>query len=331
MVSVYPALTAAGPADPATVREVYSRLHETAGIGAVELPLDAEGRIPDEALVLSLVPAHWDVVLTTVPGTLARVGRNPNFGLASPDSHGGGEAVDHLRRCWSTAARIDSALGRRAVRGIQVVSAPRIAEAIPAGIPPGIHGEPSGTAAARLLERLTDILEAAAEDVPVLVEHCDAEVPGRLPAKGFLDISDEIEVVAALRAAGRTSTGLVVNWGRSALETRSAGGPVDHVDRARRAGVLTGVILSGCTDRDGAFGPAWADAHPPLRDLPAPAGEPTSLLTDEAVRSTLDAAGPLDLVGVKVAVRPHDLTPAERAAAIERNVERIAELVGAAP
>ena len=37
--------------------------------------------------------------------------------------------------------------------------------------------------------------------------------------------------------------------------------------------------------------PAWADAHLPLRDLGAPAGEPTSLLTDGAVRDTAALAG----------------------------------------
>jgi hypothetical protein len=162
---------------------------------------------------------------------------------------------------------------------------------------------------------------------PVLLEHCDAFVAGQEPAKGFLDLDDEIEIVNRLRGDGHTDTGLVVNWGRSALEARSVDGPVRHLERARDAGVLHGLVFSGCAGRDSAFGPAWTDMHPGPAHLPAPAGEPSSLLTDEQIRRCVEAAGPVAVVGTKFAVRPHTLDAAARADAVAAGVEHVQQLV----
>ncbi|WNB86519.1 DUF4862 family protein [Cellulomonas sp. ATA003] len=197
LVSAYPALLTPEPTDPVAVRAVYARLHDVPGIGAVELPLDADGGLPDADLVLPLIPAHWDVVLTTVPGTMARMAQDPTFGLASPDDRGGDAAVDHLQRCLSTAARIDAGLGRRAVTAIGVVSAPtRPGTTSPHESTDGSadRAATDGARAARFAERLAGVLDAGARTgihtrtgaggVRVLVEHCDARVPGQPPAKG---------------------------------------------------------------------------------------------------------------------------------------------------
>ena len=75
----------------------------------------------------------------------------------------------------------------------------------------------------------------------VTVEHCDS-VAGPAPQqKGYLTLDDELE---ALQKAGEQFA-LTVNWGRSAIEGRSAGTPVEHVARARAAGRLGGVMFSG--------------------------------------------------------------------------------------
>lgn len=72
----------------------------------------------------------------------------------------------------------------------------------------------------------------------------------------------------------RVRSGLVVNWGRSMIETRRRVGPTEHVWRARRAGLLAGVVVSGCASRDTECGAAWDDAH-----LPPQAVAAQSLLT----------------------------------------------------
>ena len=64
-------------------------------------------------------------------------------------------------------------------------------------------------------------------------------------------------------------------------------------------------VLSGASDRAELWGAPWTDAHiPPRGSAPALAPARDSLLgLDEAVRF-LRAAGPVPLVGAKVAVRP---------------------------
>ena len=77
------AYTALSPdARPAEVRELYARLRDLPELDAVttvELGLDADGDVPDAAAVLAELPEHWDVVLTTVPGTMERLPREAQY------------------------------------------------------------------------------------------------------------------------------------------------------------------------------------------------------------------------------------------------------------
>ncbi len=47
----------------------------------------------------------------------------------------------------------------------------------------------------------------------------------------------------------RTPVGLAVNWARSVLEGQDVTDPVKHATAAARAGLLSGVMFSGCSDR----------------------------------------------------------------------------------
>nr|WP_246223648.1 DUF4862 family protein [Pseudarthrobacter psychrotolerans] len=57
---------------------------------------------------------------------------------------------------------------------------------------------------------------------------------------------------------------VAVNWARSVIESRDTTAPDRHVELARQAGVLAGVVHSGCSPRPTPFGGAWDDAHLPL-------------------------------------------------------------------
>jgi len=73
-------------------------------------------------------------------------------------------------------------------------------------------------------------------------------------------------VIAAINARYGSGVGIVVNWGRSVLEARSAEGALQHIALARQHGLLAGLMFSGASGQDTPYG-AWRDSHMP----PAPA------------------------------------------------------------
>ena len=112
---------------------------------------------------------------------------------------------------------------------------------------------------------------------------------------------------------------LAVNWGRSVIEQRRPGAAVEHIRFLQQAGLLGGLVLSGCADVETRFGPAWGDVHvppaPPETGGGAPGAyassgvlEPASLMTADSIRDCLSAAGTdqrTGFRGIKVAAPPH--------------------------
>src|SRR5450756_1748773 len=97
-------------------------------------------------------------------------------------------------------------------------------------------------------------------------------IPKRVPA-------------AAATAAAGTRLGITINWARSAIEGRSPDTAVRHIESARTAGVLSGVMFSGCSPVATDFGYPWIDAHLPAREVE---GAPnSSLLTADRIRESV--------------------------------------------
>ena len=150
-----------------------------------------------------------------------------------------------------------------------------------------------------------------------MIEHCDAPRPSWTPEKGFLELDDEIAAVAAATAAAGTRLGITINWARSAIEGRSPDTAVRHIESARTAGVLSGVMFSGCSPVATDFGYPWIDAHLPAREVE---GAPnSSLLTADRIRESVVAAGPVDYLGLKIGLRPASL-------GVEAQVARLATM-----
>jgi hypothetical protein len=239
----------------------------------------------------------WGVVVTMIPTVMQRLHADRRYGLASDDEDARLAAVADVHEALDLAMRVAEQAGRPRVRAVQVHSAPG----------PGW----SGTAAA-LRRSLEELLPATGPDLLLAVEHCDAPRPGRVPEKGFLKAAEEI---AVLRQLGDHRAVLTVNWGRSAIEGRSASTPVEHVTEARKAGVLGGVMFSGATATPGPWGPAWGDAHAaPRGEGAALAGSSSSLLGLDEIETTLQAAGDAALLytGLKITVGDSALPLAER-------------------
>jgi hypothetical protein len=133
--------------------------------------------------------------------------------------------------------------------------------------------------------------------VKIVIEHCDAFISGQHPEKGFLSLSDEI---AAIQSSG-CEVGILINWGRSAIEFRDASRVVEHIESAKSANLLQGLIFSGASSAEGLFGYPWIDAHHPFRKSENHNfGDPESLLTEELAKAAMRAAGEIPLLGIKM-------------------------------
>jgi sugar phosphate isomerase/epimerase len=296
---------AMAPADPVAEEAFYRGVAEL-GVGGLELPLPGAPELEPSWIARNVRP-EWDLLMTCIPTVMGRLHAAPGYGLASADEAGRARALDDVARARDLALRLADEHGQRRVVGIQVHSAPG-----PVG--------GSRDAFARSLERVLAWDLAGAE---LIVEHCDARVPGHAPAKGFWSIADEIAAVRAV-GAGADELGLSVNWGRSAIEGRDARTAVEHVRAAAAAGVLRAVILSGTSDAVTPWGPAWADAHlPPRGRAAALAPSSASLLGPAEVAATLDAAGDGPRIAVKVAVRPPDADVVTRLAVARAALDQI--------
>ncbi len=297
---------AMAPADADGADAFYAALAELP-IGGLEMPAPTAGAdLGAEGLLRRLQPG-WLVMLTCVPGVVAQRGVDRAHGLASSDEAARERALADVARTAELARRLADLDGAERVAAIEVHSSPG----------PGLG---SVDAFARSLETIAGWDLAGAQ---IVVEHCDALVPGQRAAKGFLTLADEI---VAIRAAGSPqAVGIGINWGRSAIEGRSARTPVEHVAAATESGLLRAVVLSGATGAETAWGPAWGDAHIPSRGSdPALAGSVDSLLGDAEIAATLGVAAPDALVAVKVAVRPRDADVAHRVAVARAVLAQVA-------
>ncbi|MFF0223332.1 DUF4862 family protein [Streptomyces sp. NPDC004629] len=290
---------AAEPAVAGERQEFYRQLARMPDIGGLEVPFAAG---PDGQGALRLpprVPPHWRVVVTALPATVARASEDPTFGLASSDESGRAAAVAAHRQM------------RDAVRGLTQRRGPGT---VPAVL---VHSAPGAGDVDAFARSLAEIASWDWSGARLLVEHCDARRPGHSPAKGYLPLTGELR---AVEAAGDDGMGLVVNWGRSVLEERSAAGAVKHLRAAASAGRLAGLVFSGVSANETLYGEPWADAHLPVA---TPSGLTDSLLTPARARAAMDEASAAWLYGAKFAVRPRTAAWEERVAVVRASLDAL--------
>lgn len=302
----------AAPTDPAQEDAFYDAVAGL-GLGGLEFALAPEGtRTLDPGWIAAHVLPTWDLVVTLVPTMMVRLGTEPAYGLASTDDEQRARALADVARARDLAVSLAQTHGRRRVGAIEIHTAPG-----------PVHG--SREAFTRSLDEILTWDLAGAE---LLVEHCDAHVPGQAAVKGFLTLDDELAAVQGYGLAPDV-LGMSVNWGRSAIEGRNPETAVEHTRAVAEAGLLRALVLSGATDVESDWGPAWADTHIPARGgAPALAASAHSLLGPDEIAATLKAAGDVPRVGLKSAVRPHDADVATRVAVVEASLRQIAEARG---
>ncbi len=292
-VAAYAASAALDEAAEAALYEGIAAL----GVAGLEQPFFGALHRRDEGWLIGQIRPDWSLVVTTLPGAMDRLNDDKRFGLASADPDGRKRALDFAESARRAVETLHRELGRRAVRAVLLHSAPRL----------------GGSGAKASLEGFADSLtELRGRDwrgAALLVEHCDAAAPGRAPDKGFLRIEDDI--LAAKLSGGKTPIGVAINWGRSALETRSAEGPLEHLARARQSNLLGALFFSGVTPAHPEFG-SWRDSHAPFST-----SCPQSLLTPAAAKAALAAAPDCPLIGLKLQTKPATMAVPQRLAVIK--------------
>jgi Domain of unknown function (DUF4862) len=304
----------AAPADPHDRLAYYEKLRALPGADGLEF-----GWTPatdaDLGGALDLLPPDWSVTLNDITATFQASVANPRSGLASPDPAGRTAAVAMAAGLAAFVRTVNDRLGRRAVLAVEVHSAPGFAQRVL---------QPDAAAFSQSLAELAGMNWDGAE---VLVEHCDAFVPGQLPAKGFLDLDAEI---AALASADDSALRLSLNWGRSAIEFRGYERVAEHIDAALASGLLRAITFSGAAATPTSYGAAWADSHLPFADTDDPAyADQTSLMTRDRVSEALARLETWEgsFAAVKTNWPPGQTDPAERAASVAANFETLAGLI----
>ena len=305
-----PALDEWNPEAEAAFLQAAARLP---GVSGLEVPFYPTGQLHkyDSGWFLEQVrrlPDHLTFVVTTIPDTMSRLDGSGDFGLASLTGAGRQAAVARAATAAGAVRSLNAALGRQAVLAVHLFSAPR----------PFSHGAPVGGAGTGpLAASLEQVAENHWDGARLVLEHCDAAKPGQRPAKGFLNLEEEMEAATT----SRTGTGLAVNWGRSAVEGRDGVTAGRHIRACLDSELLAGVVLSGCAPVATRFGEAWDDCHVP----PAPV-EQASLLTPDGIRAVsvaLESArgGPNNkgYRGLKVS--------APRGSSVARRIELLADSI----
>lgn len=269
----------------------------------LEIPIFSNLYKEDASWLWSELGANTSNVFTMITATMEAIEENENFGLASQNDEGRDLSLKMLASVRDIVAKLNREHNQR-IFAVEIQSAPQM------------KSEPETREA--FTESLLEIASWDWSGAAICVEHCDAFTTQHTPAKGFLTLDDEVSAVLKAREAqSRTPVGITLNWGRSAIELRDGAAVNDHISHCREANVLYGLMYSSASPVANAFGPAWTDAHLPLRpNTDLDPGEPTSALTSQLLQESRMLAGDELLYdGIKTSIRPLD-SPVEAKTAL---------------
>jgi hypothetical protein len=280
IVGAYPASIAHRNWDPVSESDFFELLSNDKRIESLELPWLGKIHPHDVSWLQNNFPKNLKAVITSIPFVMGQLSKDSNYGLASPSQESRQKAISDVKVIYEAIKEFDNKTGRKTVSAIEIHTAPREVGNVDS-----------------LAKSLAEISNWNWEGAEILIEHCDAFVAGQTPEKGFLSLEQEI---AALKSSG-SNIGVLINWGRSAIEFRDANRVIEHVELAKDSGLLKGLIFSGASDKQGLFGYPWIDAHHPfITSENNEFGDPDSLLTEGHAKAAIQITGQLPYLGLKM-------------------------------
>lgn len=283
-------------------KNYYDQLKMLSNVKGLEHPFVGKLHRYDDDWFLSNIDPNWDFVITCVPGIMGGLSKNPHFGIASDDEQGRQAALVFMQDALDAIVKLNGHLGRKAVLAVEIQTAPKQSVA--------------SSSKRALLASLNTMLGWDWQGAKILIEHCDTVIEGQSPAKGFMNIEDEIDVLKILNKQIDVPMGLLINWGRSVIETRCCDGAIEHIKLAQTNGLLQGLMFSGVSDQESEYG-AWRDSHAPAAKVNDNSfGFEHSLMTESEMHRCLAACdGELpSILGIKIGVRPEQTSVNDRVA-----------------
>ena len=309
IVGAYVTAPSLGIEDKIKEREFYRELSDSIPeIKGLEIPFWGEDiHLFGYEFLLALMQPDWDNVLSCIPGTMSALANMPTFGLASVDEVGRTAAIEMHKRANQMLHKINDYFGKKSIFSVQLATAPSIP----------VNGVSSSMDA--FLSSMDELLSWDWAGAKIVIEHCDAAIGEQPFVKGFLTIEEEIEVLQQL--SNQQNVGMLINWGRSAIEGRSSTKPLDHLQLVSENNLLSGLIFSGVSANDPLYG-SWADNHMPFsKSYNVKHYEKNSLLSQEVITRTLEILDftKLDYLGIKLLAMPINTSRVERRVGVNKD------------
>jgi len=316
-VGAYPCSPCQSGWNPTQEALYFSKLYSYPLIEGLELPVHRSGKLHPYDVdwlrdqIVNHLP-NWTFILTTIPGTIEHLKDDLQFGLASSDEDGRQRAIEWMKLVHQGVSLFNSTIPPRPNNKNSQMSAVISLVHIHTA-PQHIEGQIHGTKEALKLS-LTELTSWNWHGAKLVIEHCDAYRPGQVPAKGFLELADELEVVSQISKPD-VLLGVTINWGRSAYEQRNTIAPIEHIQQCSSRkfanssrSLLAGVFFSGCAVDDPIYG-TWQDNHVPFS---VSQNSKMSLLTPEETKKCLQACNlgkdqqqqHTPIIGIKISPRP---------------------------
>lgn len=279
----------------------YQQLKSNAKIKGLEHPFVGQLHSHDDDWFLENIDPDWQFVFTSIPGVMGNLNKNPYFGIASTNEEGRLAAITFYQQAQQAIAKLNNHLNKQAVSSIMIHTAPTITA-------------DTHSSVEALITSLKTLQSWDWQGAKLVIEHCDAYIEGQESQKGFMTLEDEVKAIEQVNAEHNCDIGICINWGRSAIETHSVEGPLQHIRQANQNGLLKGVIFSGASGVDSPYG-QWKDSHMPHEQaFDVPSYAEGSLLTVTEIERTLKQCSVkhLDFIGGKIAIRPNEATVDER-------------------
>ncbi len=281
--------------------QYYQQLKAIDSISGLEHPFVGQLHAHDDQWFLDNIAKDWQFIFTSIPGVMANLAKNPHFGIASANEEGRQAALAFYQQAQRAILKLNSFLDREAVSHIKIHTAPSL-----------------NSKAKSSLQALQASLETMQSwnwyGTKLVIEHCDAHIVGQACEKGFMLLEDEISAIKQVNKKLGCDIGISINWGRSAIETRSSTGPLLHIKQAYRSGLLKGIIFSGASGAEGPYG-QWKDTHmPPAQAFNIPSYAENSYLTIEQIENSLQQChyDQLDFIGGKISLSPNNVSVNKR-------------------